>query len=99
MKEIGLNTTSQSQNAQRITEARAQRSSEMGAVAPTDSIEANLTRTPDFSQVEQDTEARFDAIKSRLKEEVKNEHYPPLETIKALSRMLAGDSKDDKSVD
>ena len=98
MKEVGLNTTSQSQNAQRITEARAQRSSEMTSIAPTDSIEANLTRTPDFSQVEQDTESRFDSIKSRLKEEVKSEHYPPLETIKALSRMLAGDTENGESV-
>lgn len=90
MKEVGLNTTNQAQGAQRIAQAQSQRRGEVNSVAPTDSIEANLTRTPDFAQIEQDTESRFDTIKARLKHEVKEEYYPPLETIDALSRMLAG---------
>ena len=90
MKEVGLNTSSQTQGAQRIAQAQSQRRGEVNSVAPTDSIETNLTRTPDFAQIEQDTESRFDVIKARLKNEVKRENYPPLETIDALSRMLAG---------
>lgn len=72
-----------------MQQAQAQKRGEVNFVAPTDSVEANLTRTPDFSQVEQDTEARFDALKAKLRAEVNQEHYPPLETINALSKMLA----------
>ena len=94
MKEVGLNTSSQTQGAQRIAQAQAQRRGEVNSVAPTDSIETSLTRTPDFAQIEQDTESRFDVIKARLKNEVKQENYPPLKTIDALSRMLAGTPED-----
>ena len=90
MKEVGLNTSSQTQGAQRIAQAQSQRRGEVNSVAPTDSIETGLDRTPDFAQIEQDTEARFDVIKARLKNEVNLESYPPLRTIDALSRMLAG---------
>ncbi|MDP7009748.1 MAG: hypothetical protein QF685_00065 [Verrucomicrobiota bacterium] len=90
MKEVGLNTSSQAQGAQRIAQAQSQRRGEVNSVAPTDSIESNLARTPDFAQVDQDTESRFDVIKTRLKNEVNQENYPPLRTIDALSRMLAG---------
>jgi len=99
MKEVGLNNTSQTQGAQRIVQAQSQRRGEVNSVAPTDSIETNLTRTPDFAQVEQDTESRFDVIKARLKNEVQQEYYPPLETIDALSRMLAGSPGDADRID
>jgi hypothetical protein len=99
MKEVGLNTTSQTQGAQRIVQAQSQRRGEVNSVAPTDSIETNLTRTPDFAQIEQDTESRFDTIKARLKHEVKKEYYPPLETIDALSRMLTGPPEDADRID
>lgn len=99
MKEVGLNTTGQTQGAQRISQAQSQRRGEVNSVAPTDSIETNLTRTPDFSQVERDTESRFDAIKTRLKDEVKNPSYPPLETIEALSHMMAGTPQDADRID
>ena len=99
MKEVGLNTTSQAQGAQRSAQAQSQQRGEVNSVAPTDSIEANLTRTPDFAQIEQATESRFDTIKARLKHEVKQEYYPPLETIDALSRMLAGSSGDADRID
>ncbi len=99
MKEIGLNTSSQTQGAQRIAQAQSQRRGDVNSVAPTDSIEANLTRTPDFAQIDQDTEARFDVIKARLKNEVKQENYPPLKTIDALSRMLAGAPEDANQID
>ena len=92
MKEVGLNTSGQAQGAQRIVSAKAQRQSEVNSVAPTDSIEANLTRTPDFSMVEEDTEARFDAIKARLRNVVHSGQYPPLATIDALSHLIAGNS-------
>ena len=45
MKEVGLNTSSQTQGAQRIVQAQSQRRGEVNSVAPTDSIETNLTRT------------------------------------------------------
>ena len=99
MKEVGLNTSNQAQGAQRIAQAQSQRRGEVNTVAPTDSIEANLTRTPDYSQVEQDTEARFDAIKTRLKDQVNSEQYPPLATIEALSRMIAGEPEDADRID
>jgi hypothetical protein len=99
VKEVGLNTTSQAQGAQRIAQAQSQRRGEVNSVAPTDSIEANLTRTPDFAQVEQDTESRFDVIKARLQNEVQQGNYPPLETIDALSRMLAGSPEDADHID
>ena len=94
MKEVGLNTSNQAQGAQRIAQGQAQRRGDVNSVAPTDSVEANLTRTPDFAQIEQDTESRFDVIKARLKNEVQQENYPPLKTIDALSRMLAGTPED-----
>jgi hypothetical protein len=94
MKEVGLNTSNQAQGAQRIAQGQTQRRGDVNSVAPTDSVEANLTRTPDFAQIEQDTESRFDVIKARLKNEVQQENYPPLKTIDALSRMLAGTPED-----
>jgi len=99
MKEVGLNTSSQTQGAQRIAQAQSQRRGEVNSVAPTDSIEADLSRTPDFAQVEQDTESRFDTIKAKLMDEVKQENYPPLKTIDALSRMLAGSPEDADRID
>ena len=99
MKEVGLNTSSQTQGAQRIAQAQSQRRGEVNSVAPTDSIETSLARTPDFTQIEQDTEARFDVIKARLKNEVNLESYPPLRTIDALSRMLAGTTEDADHID
>ena len=72
-----------------MSQAQAQKRGEVNFVAPTDSVEANLSRSPDFSQVEQDTEARFDVLKAKLQAEVLKDSYPPLETINALSKMLA----------
>jgi len=89
MKEVGLNTSSQAQGPQRMSQAQGPKRGEVNFVAPTDSVEANLSRTPDFSQVEQDTEARFDMLKSKLRNVVNEKNYPPLETIERLSRMLA----------
>jgi len=89
MKEVSLNSSSQAQGPQRMSQAQAQKRGEVNFVAPTDSVEANLSRSPDFSQVEQDTEARFDVLKAKLQAEVLKDSYPPLETINALSKMLA----------
>jgi hypothetical protein len=58
-------------------------------VAPTDSLEANMTRRPDFTRVEVDAEARFDQIKERLREEVEADRYPPAAAIDQFSKLLA----------
>ena len=90
MKEVGLNTTQQTQGQQRAkTVAQSTARGEVNLVVPTDTIDANLSRTPDFTQVDQDAEARFDAMKKRLREEVNQDHYPPAELIEKVSKMLA----------
>ena len=90
MKEVGLNTTQQTQGQQRAkTAAQPTASGEVNLVVPTDTIEANMNRTPDFTQVDQDAEARFDALKKRLQSEVNQDTYPPHELISRLSKMLA----------
>ena len=89
MKEVGLNTTRQAQGPQKAAQAQAQPTDGVGMVAPTDSLEANMTRRPDFTRVEVDAEARFDQIKERLREEVEADRYPPAEAIDQFSKLLA----------
>ncbi len=94
MKEVGLNPASSAQASERTQQARAVRRAETQLVAPTDTIEGNLTRTTDFSSVEKNTEARFDMLKARLRQQVNHPDYPPLETIEKLSKLFALPSAD-----
>ena len=89
MKEVSLNTTRQAQGPQKAAQAQAQPTDGVEMVAPTDSLEANMTRRPDFTRVEVDAEARFDQIKERLREEVEADRYPPAEAIDQFSKLLA----------
>ena len=89
MKEVSLNTTRQAQGPQKAAQAQAQPTDGVGMVAPTDSLEANMTRRPDFTRVEVDAEARFDQIKERLREEVEADRYPPAAAIDQFSKLLA----------
>ena len=89
MKEVSLNTTRQTQGPQKAAQAQAQPTDGVGMVAPADSLEANMTRRPDFTRVEVDAEARFDQIKERLREEVEADRYPPAEAVDQFSKLLA----------
>ena len=89
MKEVSLNTTRLAQGPQKAAQAQAQPTDGVGMVAPTDSLEANMTRRPDFTRVEVDAEARFDQIKERLREEVEADRYPPTAAIEQFSKLLA----------
>jgi len=89
MKEVSLNTTRQAQGSQKAAQAQAQPTDGVGMVAPADSLEANMTRRPDFTRVEVDAEARFDQIKERLRDDVQADRYPPSQAIEQFSKLLA----------
>jgi len=89
MKEVSLNTTRHAQGPQKAAQAQAQPTDGVGMVAPADSLEANMTRRPDFTRVEVDAEARFDQIKERLREEVQADRYPPVQAIDQFAKLLA----------
>ncbi len=88
MKEVGLNTNSAAA-PERMQQARAVRRAETQLVAPTDTIDGALTRTTDFTSVEKNTESHFDMLKARLRQEVNDPNYPPLQTIDRLAALLA----------
>ncbi|MDE2682351.1 MAG: hypothetical protein OSB29_13445, partial [Verrucomicrobiota bacterium] len=67
----------------------AQPTDGVGMVAPADSLEANMTRRPDFTRMEVDVEARFSQIKERLREDVQADRYPPSEAIEQFAKLLA----------
>lgn len=89
MKEVSLNSTRQAQGPQKAAQAQGQPSDGVGMVAPTDSLEANMARRPDFTRIEADAEARFDQIKERLREDVQADRYPPVEAVDQFSKLLA----------
>ena len=89
MKEVSLNTTRQAQGPQKAAQGQAKPTDGVGMVAPTDSLEANMTRRPDFSRVEVDAAARFDQIKERLREDVQADRYPPAQAIDQFAKLLA----------
>lgn len=65
-------------------------------VAPTDAMEANLTRTPDFTRVEADVEARFDQIKDRLRTELEADRYPPEKVVDDFAKLIAAEINQNK---
>ena len=65
-------------------------------VVPTDAMEANLTRSPDFTRVEADVEARFNELKNRLQEDVKNDTYPSEEAIDSFAKLIASEAEQNK---
>ena len=91
MKEVSLNTTRQAQGPQKAAQAQAQPTDGVGMVAPADSLEANMTRRPDFTRVEVDTEARFDQIKERLRADIEADRYPPEKTIDDFAKLIASE--------
>ncbi len=74
-----------------MAQAQSQQSASVDMVAPTDAMEANLTRSPDFTRVETDAEARFDQIKDRLRESVQADAYPPAEAIDKFAKLIASE--------
>ena len=96
MKEVSLNTTRQAQGPQKAAQAQTQPTNGVGMVAPSDSLEANMTRQPDFTRIEVDAEARFDQIKERLRDDVEANRYPPTEAIEQFSKLLATEMEADK---
>lgn len=76
-----------------MAQAQSQQSASVDMVAPTDAMEANLTRSPDFTRVEADVETRFDQIKDRLREDVQADEYPPAEAIDQFSKLIASEIK------
>ncbi len=54
-------------------------------------MDANLTRSPDFTRVEADVETRFDEIKDRLREDVQADRYPPAEAIDQFAKLIASE--------
>ena len=96
MKEVNLNASRQAQGPAKIAQAQSQQSAAVDMVAPTAAMEANLTRTPDFTRVERDVEARFDQIKDRLREAVQTDAYPPAEAIDGFSKLIASEIEQKK---
>lgn len=74
-----------------MAQAQSQQSASVDMVAPTDAMEANLTRSPDFTRVEADVETRFDQIKDRLREDVQADEYPPAEAIDQFAKLIASE--------
>ena len=74
-----------------MAQAQSQQSASVDMVIPTDAMEANLTRSPDFTRVEADVETRFTEIKDRLRDDVKADVYPPAETIQQFSKLIASE--------
>ena len=93
MKEVSLNASRQAQGPAKMAQAQSQQSASVDMVAPTDAMEANLTRSPDFTRVEADVETRFDQIKDKLREGVQADDYPPAEAIDQFSKLIASEIK------
>ena len=91
MKEVSLNASRQAQGPAKMAQAQSQQSASVDMVAPTDAMEANLTRSPDFTRVEADVETRFDQIKDRLREDVQADEYPPSKTIDQFAKLIASE--------
>ncbi len=91
MREVNLNASRQAQGPQKIAQAQGDQTASVDMVAPTDAMDANLTRSPDFTRVEADVEARFDQVKNRLREEVQADRYPPSEAIDQFSKLIASE--------
>ena len=96
MKEVNLNASRQAQGPAKIAQAQSQQSASVDMVAPTDAMEANLTRSPDFTRVEADGEARFNELKNQLREDVQNDSYPSEEAIDRFAKLIASESEQDK---
>ena len=91
MKEVNLNASRQAQGPAKIAQAQSQQSAAVDMVVPTDAMEANLTRSPDFTRVEADVEARFNELKNQLREDVQNDSYPSEEAIKGFAKLVASE--------
>ncbi|MDP6903078.1 MAG: hypothetical protein QF406_01395 [Verrucomicrobiota bacterium] len=91
MKEVSLNASRQAQGPAKMAQAQGQESASVDMVAPTDAMDANLTRSPDFTRVEADVETRFDEIKDRLREDVQADRYPPAEAIDQFAKLIASE--------
>ena len=91
MKEVNLNASRQAQGPAKIAQAQSQQSAAVDMVVPTDAMEANLTRSPDFTRVEADVEMRFEQIKDRLRNDVQADLYPPAETIDQFAKLIASE--------
>jgi hypothetical protein len=91
MREVSLNASRQAQGPQKIAQAQGDQTASVDMVVPTDAMDANLTRSPDFTRVEADVEARFDQVKDRLREDVRSDLYPPAEAIDQFSKLIAGE--------
>ena len=91
MKEVSLNASRQAQGPAKMAQAQSQQSASVDMVTPTDAMEANLTRSPDFTRVEADVETRFGEIKDRLREDVQADEYPPAEAIDQLAKLIASE--------
>ena len=96
MKEVNLNASRQAQGPAKIAQAQSQQSASVDMVVPTDAMEANLARSPDFTRVEADVEARFNEIKDRLKEDVQNDTYPSEESIDSFAKLIASEAGQNK---
>ena len=91
MREVNLNASRQAQGPQKIAQAQGDQTASVDMVAPTDAMDANLTRAPDYTRVEADVEARFDQVKNRLREEVQADRYPPTDAIDQFSKLIASE--------
>ncbi len=96
MKEVNLNASRQAQGPAKIAQAQSQQSASVDMVAPTDAMEANLTRSPDFTRVEADVEARFNELKNKLREDVQNDSYTTEEAIKGFAKLVASEIEQTK---
>ena len=97
MREVSLNATRQAQGPQKIAQAQGEQTSSVEMVTPTDAMDANLTRTPDFTRVERDVEARFDQIKERLRADIEADLYPPEKTIDDFAKRIASEITPDNN--
>ena len=88
MKEVNLNASRQAQGPAKMAQAQSQQSASVDMVVPTDAMEANLTRSPDFTRVEADVETRFTEIKDRLRDDVQADVYPPQKQLSSLLNLL-----------
>ena len=91
MREVNLNASRQAQGPAKMAQAQSQQSAPVDMVVPTDAMEANLTRSPDFTRVEADVETRFDQIKDRLRDDVQADRYPPVEAIDQFAKLIASE--------
>ena len=91
MREVNLNASRQAQGPAKMAQAQSQQSAPVDMVVPTDAMEANLTRSPDFTRVEADVETRFDQIKDRLRDDVQADRYPPVKAIDQFAKLIASE--------